>query len=122
MNFETFVRRAGGFDRAQSGKAADAVIDMDDEIAGGKAGHFGDEILGALGRSPRANKPLAENVLFGNQRDIGGLEAVFETKHGKPDLRARQRQSLRPRCDRREVMQPVLGEHVPHAFARAFAP
>ena len=42
------MRRAGGFDRAQAGKAADAVIDVDDEIAGGKAGRFGDEILGAL--------------------------------------------------------------------------
>ena len=48
MDFEAIVRRAGGLDRAQPDEAADAVIDMDDEIAGGEAGRFGDEILGAL--------------------------------------------------------------------------
>ncbi len=91
MNFEAVVRRTGRFDRAQSGKAADAVIDVDDEIAGGKAGHFGNEILSTLGWPARANEPLAENVLFGNKRDIGGLEAGFEAEHGEADLRARQR-------------------------------
>src|SRR5262252_868881 len=48
MDFETIVRRAGGFDGAQAGKAADAVIDMDDEIASGEACHLGDEILRPL--------------------------------------------------------------------------
>ena len=43
-------------------------------------------------------------------------------EHGKPDLHPRQRQSLRPGRDRREIMQSMLGEHVPHALARAFAP
>ena len=49
MDFEAIVRRAGGLDGAQAHEAADAVIDVDDEIAGGEARHFGDEIFRALG-------------------------------------------------------------------------
>ncbi len=49
MDFQAIVRRAGGLDGAQADEAADAVIDMDDEIAGGQTRHLGDEIVGALG-------------------------------------------------------------------------
>ncbi len=48
MDFEAVVRRAGGLDGAQADEAADAVIDVDDEIAGGEARHLGDEILRAF--------------------------------------------------------------------------
>ena len=58
MDFEAVVRRAGGFDGAQPDEAADAVIDVDDEIAGGEARHLGDEIVGALGL-PAACAPAA---------------------------------------------------------------
>ena len=34
VDFETIVRRAGGLDGAQPDEAADAVIDVDDQIAG----------------------------------------------------------------------------------------
>ena len=33
MDFEAIVRRAGGFDGAKPDEAADAVIDMDDDVA-----------------------------------------------------------------------------------------
>src|SRR5260370_14817431 len=99
MNLEAVVRGAGRFDRAQSGKAADAVIDVDDEIAGGKPRHFGDEILGALGWPARANKPFAENVLFGNKRDIVGLEAGFQAEPGADDPPPPQARSPPPRVD-----------------------
>ena len=48
VDFEAIVRRAGGLDGAQADKAADAVIDVDDDIAGGEARDFGDEIFRAL--------------------------------------------------------------------------
>ena len=48
VDLQAIVRRAGGLDGAQADEAADAVIDMDDEIAGGEARHLGDEIFGAL--------------------------------------------------------------------------
>ena len=47
VQLETVVRRTGGLDRAQPDKTADAVVDVDHEVAGGEAGHLGDEILGA---------------------------------------------------------------------------
>ena len=36
VDFETIMRRAGGLDGAQADEAADAMIDMDDKIAGGQ--------------------------------------------------------------------------------------
>ena len=48
VDLEAIVRRAGRLDGAQADEAADAVIDMDDEVAGGEARHLGDEILRAL--------------------------------------------------------------------------
>ena len=96
MDFEAIVRRAGGFDGAQADEAADAMIDMDDEIAGGEARHLGDEIIGALGLPAAAHQTLAQNVLLGDQRDIGGLETGFDAEHRQRHLRARQSQRLRP--------------------------
>ena len=60
--------------------------------------------------------------MLGDQRDVGGLETGFEAEHRERHLRARQRQSLRPRSDRREIVQAVFGEHMAHALARALAP
>ena len=48
VDFETIVRRARGLDGAQADEAADAVIDVDHDIAGGEARDFGDEIFRAL--------------------------------------------------------------------------
>src|SRR6185437_8160817 len=42
VDFETVVRRAGRFDRLQAGEAADAVIDVHDQVAGREACHLGD--------------------------------------------------------------------------------
>ena len=68
MDFEAIVRRAGRLDRLQAGEAADAVIDMDDEIAGRQAGRLGDEILGAARGAARPHQPVAENVLLADDR------------------------------------------------------
>jgi hypothetical protein len=72
------------------------VIDVDDEIAGGEACHLGDEIVGALTLAAAAHQTLAQNVLLGDQRDIGGFEAGFDAEHDQRHLRTRQRQRLRP--------------------------
>ena len=96
MDFQAVVRRAGGLDGAQADEAADAVIDVDDDVAGGQARHLGDEILRALDLPARANEPLAQNVFFGDQRDIGGREAGIEAEHGERGLGAGERQRLRP--------------------------
>ena len=122
VDFQAVVRRARRFDRAQPDKAADAVIDMDDDIAGGEACHLGDEILRPLRLPARTHQALAENVFFGDQRDVGGLETGIDAEHGKADLMARQRQRLRPRRDRGEIEKPMFSENMLHALARARAP
>ena len=96
VNFETVVRRAGSFDGAQADEAADAVIDVNDYVAGRQARDFGNEIFRALSLLARANEALAENVLLGDQRDIGGLEAGLKPEHGEACFVARARQRRRP--------------------------
>jgi hypothetical protein len=59
VDFETIVRRAGGLDGAKADKAADAVIDVNDNVARGKAGDFGDEIFRAFRSFARADEALA---------------------------------------------------------------
>ena len=78
-------------------EAADAVIDMDDEIAGGEARHLGDEVFGPARGPARAHQAVAQNVLLADHRGVGGLEPAFEPEHGERDLGLRQRQRLRPR-------------------------
>ena len=53
------------------------MFDMGDEIAGGERGGFGKEILRAARAAAGAHHAVAENVLFGEDREIGGFEAVF---------------------------------------------
>ena len=64
LDFEAIVRRARRLDRLQAHESADAVLDVDDEIASGQRRHFGDEI--GLRRAPplRPHEPIAENVLL----------------------------------------------------------
>ena len=122
VNLQAVVRRARRLDGAQPDEAADPVIDMDDEVAGGKARHLGDEVLRPLRLPARAHQALAQHVLLADERDIVGLEACLDAEHGERDLRPRQSERLRPGSDRREIEEPVLGEHVAHALARALAP
>jgi len=86
VDFETIVRCAGGFDRAQPDEAPDAVIDMDDEIAGGEARHLGDEILRPARGAARPHQAIAQNVLLADHRRLGGFESAFEPEHRERDL------------------------------------
>jgi hypothetical protein len=122
VDFQAIVRRAGGVDRLQPGKTADAVIDVHDQIAGREAGRLGDEIVGAALRAARPHQPVAENVLLADNGGVFGLEARFDAEHGQRHRGLGQAQSVRPRRDRREIEQFVVGEHVAHALARALAP
>ena len=56
MQLETVMRRAGDVERLQADEAADAVLDMDHEIASGKARDFRDEIV-ELAARPCAAAP-----------------------------------------------------------------
>ena len=59
VDFQTIVRRARRLDGAKPDKAADAVIDVHDQIAGRKTRHLGDEIFRPLRGAARAHQALA---------------------------------------------------------------
>ena len=73
--------------------AADAVIDMDDEIAGRERGELGEEGVGALAALAAADEPVAEHVLLGEQRDVGGGEAVVEREDDRARRPGRRRRA-----------------------------
>ncbi len=88
MDFQTIVRRAGGLDRLQADEAADAVIDMHDEIAGRKAGDFGDEILRPARCPARPHQAVAENVLLADDGGVLRFEAALDAEHGERHRRS----------------------------------
>ena len=122
MQFETVMRRAGDFQRLQADKAADAVLDMNHEIAGGEARDFGDEVVELAACLARPHQPVAEDVLLADDGDIVGLEAGFHADHRQHRLVARRRLHRAPGVDAGEIEQLVIPQHAAHAVARAFAP
>src|SRR5262249_33989744 len=85
MNLEAIMRRAERLDRFQTGEAADAVVDVDDDVARGKARELGDEIVGAALAATRARETVAEDVLLGDERDVAALEAGLEPEDGEAE-------------------------------------
>ena len=73
VDLEAVVRRAGRLDRLQADEAPDAVVDVDDEIARRERARFGQHVLRAALALRLANEPVAENVLFADDREIGRL-------------------------------------------------
>ena len=70
------MRRALHLDGLQALEAADAVIDMHDEIAGRERRKFGDEVGGLARLAAAADQAVAENVLLGDDGEVGGLETL----------------------------------------------
>ena len=77
MQFKAVMRRAIGLDRLQADEAADAVVDMHDDVARRKRADLAQEILGLARRLAAAHEAVAENVLFADNDKIVALEAGF---------------------------------------------
>ena len=86
MDFQAVVRRAGRLDGLQPDEAADAVIAVDDDVAGRQRGQLRDEIGGALALLRAAHQPVAQNVLFGDDDEAPGVEAGLDRQHGEAGL------------------------------------
>ena len=80
VDFEAIVRRARRLDRLQADEAADAVVDMDDEIAGAQRRGLREHVLGAALALALAHQPVAENVLFADDGEFGGFETLLESR------------------------------------------
>ena len=122
MDFQTIVGGAGCLYRLQALETPDAVVHMDDEVAGGQASSFCDEVFGTARRAPGAHETVTENVLFADDSNIIGLKTEFDPKHCKGHGGFRQGQRLRPIGDRCQIVKFVIVKNVAHALARAFAP
>jgi hypothetical protein len=115
------MRGAGGLDRTQPVEPADAVVDMDDEIAFGERRGIGEHVGGpALGMRP--DETVAENILLADERRVFSLVTGLETEHRKSDDIHRQGIRRRPVRNRLDPCQAVVDQHLAHAVARALAP
>src|SRR6185437_8373987 len=122
VNFQTVVWRARRLDCLQADEAADAVVDMNDEIAGGKRARFGENVLGAPAALRLPYETVAENVLLAENREVRRFEPLFQR-----DDSERQRASAR--CRRLmigryelECLEAMLGQHVAEPLTRTVAP
>ena len=69
------MRRAADLQRHQPVVAADAVLDMDDEVALGEGRQLGEELVrAACACSAGRGQAVAEDVLLGDDGGIAGLE------------------------------------------------
>ena len=72
------MRGAGRLDRLQADEAPDAVVDMDDEVAGRQRARLRQHVLRAPPALRLPDEAVAENVLLADDRQIGRLEALLE--------------------------------------------
>ena len=129
---DAIVRALADRDRCQPDIAADAVIGMNDEVAGRQRRQFGEEGVGRFAALGAADQPVAEHVLLGQHREIGGGEAVLQREHDQrhPAAERLLPAVCQPRAGQAMVLeqsrQPlaragrVAGEH--HLAARALFP
>ena len=122
MQFEAIMRRAAGLDRLEADEAADAVIDVDDDVARAERADFAQEILGLARRLAAAHQAVAENILLADDDEIARLESRLEPDDGHGDALRRQREGLRERRDIRFARKAMVGEDMDQALARAVGP
>jgi hypothetical protein len=122
VNLEAVVRRARGLDRLKADEAPDAMVDMNDEVAGGERARLRQHVLGAAPAPRLADEPVAENVLLADDGEVRRLESLFERDHGQRQRAGARRLRLMIGRDEFERFQAMLGEHVAQALARAVAP
>ena len=123
MQLQTIMRRARRLDLLEADETADAVIDMDDEIARRQRRDFGEEICrrafcgGAAARGGRPEYPARRSPP--DRRRQSRLPA-----RSPPARRGRR---ARPSaCDSEDTvsifLQPMFGKDRPQPLARAVAP
>ena len=77
------MRGAGRLDRLHTNEAADAVVGVNDDVAGRQRRHFGDEVGATFALLRAAHQPVAENVLLGDEGERVRLETGLKRKHGE---------------------------------------
>ncbi len=119
---QAIMRSAGRLDGPEAHEAADAVIDMDDEVVGGEAADLRQRIDGALALTRGAHEPVAKHVLVADDRQVGRLEAGFQRQHGEAGDARLQPGKVAKGFDRLQRGQAVIDQHLAQAVAGALAP
>ena len=115
------MRGAGRLDRRQADEAADAVVDVDDEVAGRQRADFLQDVCRArLCFLRGADEAVAEDVLFADDGEIAGDESLLEAD--APRARRCRGQRLRQRRDGLRLSQSVFRQNVAKPLARPVRP
>ena len=100
--------------------AANAMIAMDDQVAGRQRGKFLEKGVGILLALGAAHQPVAQHILFGQHRDIGRGEAMVKAKDDQRHAPVGgEAQRLLPVIGRSDPRHAMIGEQPGQAFARA---
>ena len=100
-----------GTDGLQPHIPADAMVDMDDEVAGGQGGDLLQERIGLPALAGRARQPVAENVLLGDDGEVGRLEAVLQRQDDRRGMAGSQPAHPGKAVDRLQLPHAVLAQH-----------
>jgi hypothetical protein len=111
---EALVRRAQRRDGLEPGIAPDAVVRVDDEVAGGQRRGVGEEVLLPPPSLRSADEAVAEDVLLGDHREPRRLEARLEFEHG--DMKA-VRLHVRDAGDLGDAGEALVLQQARHALA-----
>jgi hypothetical protein len=115
------VRGVLDLQRLQPLVAADAVIEVDDQIAGRQGRGLGEEVgRAALALGPR--QPVAQHVGLGDDRETVRGEAVLHRQDGAQIQVLRRRLDIGPVAHGDDVIQPVVGQHDRQPFRRTLGP
>ena len=111
VDFQTIVRRAGRLDGLQANEAADAMVDMDDEIARRQRRGFRQHVLRAplaLGRRTRRSPRMSCSPM--TARSAPRIHVPARRRRA-----AARRRALRAWCiggDQLQRFEPMLGQHM----------
>ena len=118
---QAVVRRLLDIQRLQALVTADAVIQVDDQIAGRQGRGLGQEVRGpALLPGPR--QTVAQDVGFGDYGHIVGDEAMFDRQDAPQIQVLGRRLHIGPVAHGDDVIQPMVGQHGRQSLGRAFGP
>ena len=116
------MRRAGHAQRGQTVVAADAVFLVDDQIAFGDFGGFGDELIGALSAARRARNALAQQILLAHQRDALGHETAFDAQHDQGYRASRLAANFYQCVFGGDILEAMLAQQVGQTLPRSPRP
>ena len=115
---KAIVRRAIDRHSFKAVVAADAVVDVHDEIAGRKRRGLDQEILGPRAAGPAPHHTLAQNVLLGDG-EVLREEAAIEGQDRQSNRPPVELACFGPRLHRPHVGDLVLAQHRCQPIARA---